>query len=115
MASLRLDHRALNMTPDVPIGSHRLCDVLSGGGLKSSDEEDWIEEALTGCRFPDARFGDHLRRLLEGVAGAVGGSLLMACQDWANAKAAYRFFDNAPVSEGRSWRVVFRRQLTVLR
>jgi hypothetical protein len=54
---------------------------------------------LTGCSFPDARLDHRLRKLLEGMVGAVGESLPTACQDWANTKAAYRFLDNDRVSE----------------
>jgi len=60
---------------------------------------EWIEAELTGCSFPDARLDHRLRKLLEGMTGAIGESLPTACQDWANTKAAYRFFDNDRVSE----------------
>ncbi|WP_236776375.1 transposase DNA-binding-containing protein [Agrobacterium radiobacter] len=30
----------------------------------------------------------------------MGGSIPFACQDWANTKAAYRFFSNPNVEEG---------------
>ncbi|MGI9449410.1 MAG: IS4/Tn5 family transposase DNA-binding protein [Geminicoccaceae bacterium] len=78
----------------------RLGEGSFGDGFKYSDEEEWIEEELTGCCFPDARLGDRLCKLLEGMAGAVGESLPMACQDWANTMAAYRLFDHDRVSEG---------------
>jgi hypothetical protein len=37
--------------------------------------------------------------LLEQIGDAVGESVPMACQDWANTKAAYRFFSNERVNE----------------
>jgi hypothetical protein len=74
-------------------GSRRL-----RGGV-DPDDRDWIGEELTGCCFPDARLGARFRKLVEGLAGSEGNSLPMACQDWANTKAAYRFFDNDRVSE----------------
>jgi hypothetical protein len=40
-----------------------------------------------------------LRKLLERMDGAMGASIPLACQDWANTKAAYRFFSNERVSE----------------
>ena len=52
-----------------------------------------------GCVFPDARHGKRLRQLLEQLSSRVGSSTPWACQDWANAKAAYRFFDNERVTE----------------
>ena len=42
------------------------------------------------------RFADLLKQLGDGM----GGSIPFACQDWANTKAAYRFFSNAKVEEG---------------
>ncbi|WP_247443516.1 transposase [Bradyrhizobium sp. 197] len=32
----------------------------------------------------------------------MGGSILFACQDWANTKAAYRFFANGRLEEAES-------------
>ena len=37
--------------------------------------------------------------MLERLASKPGGSLPLACQDWANTKGAYRFLDNERVSE----------------
>ena len=53
-----------------------------------------------GCVFPDVRHGKRLRQLLEQLSSRVGSSTPWACQDWANTKAAYRFFGNDRVSEG---------------
>lgn len=59
----------------------------------------WIESELAGCKFKDARHGKRLRKLLEQLAQNIGGSIPWACQDWANTKAAYRFFSNDRISE----------------
>jgi hypothetical protein len=40
-----------------------------------------------------------LRKLLAQIGGAMGQSIPLVCQDWANGKAAYRFFSNDRVSE----------------
>ena len=61
--------------------------------------EPWWESELAGCIFADARLGQRLRKLIERMGGAIGASLPLACQDWANTKAAYRFFSNDRVSE----------------
>src|SRR5918993_2647309 len=61
----------------------------------------WWERELAGCAFADARLGQRLRKLIERMDGAIGGSLPLACQDWANTKAAYRFFSNEGVSEAQ--------------
>lgn len=60
----------------------------------------WWESELAGSSFADARLGQRLHRLIERMGGAIGASLPLACQDWANTKAAYRFFSNDRVSEG---------------
>jgi Transposase DNA-binding len=59
----------------------------------------WWESELAGCRFADARLGQRLHKLVERMGGAIGASLPLACQDWTNTKAAYRFFSNERVSE----------------
>jgi len=59
----------------------------------------WWESELAGCVFADARLGQRLHKLIEQLGGAIGASLPLACQDWANTKAAYRFFSNDRVSE----------------
>ena len=51
--------------------------------------ETWVDEKLAGSRFRDARLGQRLRTLMTQLAGAVGSPIPMACQDWANTKAAY--------------------------
>ena len=59
----------------------------------------WLDDELAGCAFADERLGQRLRKLLERMEGAMGESLPLACQDWANTKAAYRFLANGRVSE----------------
>src|SRR5271167_237663 len=59
----------------------------------------WIDREISGCEFRDARLGDRFRKLLAQIGGAMGQSIPLVCQDWANTKAAYRFFSNGRVSE----------------
>lgn len=59
----------------------------------------WIREEISGCRFPDQRLGRRLGRILNGLSNGIGGSLPLACQDWAGTKAAYRFLANPRVDE----------------
>ncbi|WP_145963860.1 transposase, partial [Bradyrhizobium algeriense] len=66
---------------------------------EAADATSWIERELAGCRFRDRRLGQRLRKLLTHMARAIGGSLPLACQDWANTKAAYRFLSNPKVNE----------------
>jgi hypothetical protein len=72
-----------------------------GAVRKRSDKTiGWIDREAGGCEFEDVRLGRRFRNLLEQIGDAVGESIPMACQDWANAKAAYRFFSNERVNEG---------------
>jgi Transposase DNA-binding/Transposase DDE domain len=67
-----------------------------------ADEEptdDWVERELAGCQFKDERLGKRFRTLLGQLAEGTGESIPMACQDWANTKAAYRFLSNERVNE----------------
>jgi len=59
----------------------------------------WFDRELAGCSFADQRLNKRLRKLLERMDGAMGASIPLACQDWANTKAAYRFFSNDRISE----------------
>lgn len=72
-----------------------------GKRQKSTDSasEAWIENELASSDFRDARHRKRLRRLLSQLTDQVGGSIPWATQDWANTKAAYRFFSNARVSD----------------
>lgn len=61
----------------------------------------WIEQELAGSTFRDERLDRRLRKLLLQMASAVGEPIPLACQDWANTKAAYRFLSNTAVDEAR--------------
>jgi hypothetical protein len=61
--------------------------------------EEWIDSEVAGCKFQDARHGKRLRQVLEKLSSRAGSATPWACQDWANTKAAYRFFGNDRISE----------------
>ena len=63
-------------------------------------DDGWIDRETAACEFADPRLGRRFRSLLERIGDAVGESIPMACQDWADTKAAYRFFSNERVEEG---------------
>jgi hypothetical protein len=63
-----------------------------------SRSEEWISNEVMGCKFQDVRHGKRLRRLLDQLSGNVSATTPRACQDWANTKAAYRFFSNERVT-----------------
>lgn len=59
----------------------------------------WFDREIAGFRLADQRLNKRLGRLLERMGDAMGASIPLACQDWANTKAAYRFFSNERISE----------------
>ncbi len=59
----------------------------------------WVEGELAGCEFGDARLEKRFVKLVEQLSEGVGETIPMACQDWANTKAAYRFLSNERVNE----------------
>ena len=68
-------------------------------GVAAADRASWIDTELTGCALGDKRLCDRLRRLLHQLEGAMGAPLPLACQDWANTKAAYRFLASGRFGE----------------
>src|SRR5437588_8321148 len=59
----------------------------------------WVDREIAECEFRDARLGERFRKLLAQLGSAMGQSIPLVCQDWANTKAAYRFFSNDRVTE----------------
>jgi hypothetical protein len=65
-----------------------------------SNKSHWVDREINESVFKDARLGKRFRELLVRMGGGMGESIPLACQDWANTKAAYRFFANERVREG---------------
>lgn len=63
------------------------------------DAVTWADREVDLGAFRDKRLGERLRTMLGQMAGAIGAPIPMACQDWANTKAAYRFLSNSSVNE----------------
>ena len=61
--------------------------------------EGWGERELAGCSFGDERLGKRFGILMEQLSTGLAQTLPLACGDWANTKAAYRFLDNDRVNE----------------
>ena len=59
----------------------------------------WLDQEALGSVFPDERLGKRFRTVLKQLANGSVQSIPFACQDWANTKAAYRFFANERVTE----------------
>src|ERR1700751_5581265 len=63
------------------------------------EDDAWFDRELAGCSFVDERLNKRLRKLVAQIGSAMGQSIPLVCQDWANSKPAYRFFSNSWVSE----------------
>jgi hypothetical protein len=61
----------------------------------------WAQDETAGCDLGDARLNRRLGVMLAALGERPGNSLPTAFQDWANTKAAYRFFANENVSEDK--------------
>ena len=59
----------------------------------------WVESEIGASHFADERLAKRFGTLLGMLTRRVGDSLTAACEDWANTKAAYRFFSNDRVTE----------------
>lgn len=68
-------------------------------GRDFSESREWIDNEMVGCEFDDVRHRERLLQLLEHFSDRVGSTTPWASQDWANTKAAYRFFSNQRISE----------------
>ena len=58
-----------------------------------------LAKELVGCRFCDPRLGRRFRKFVGQLASRLGQTIPLACQDWTNTKAAYRFLSNGRVNE----------------
>lgn len=67
--------------------------------IDRTDSGSWIDSEINASEFGDARLGERFRKLMGCLGGAIGQPIPLACEDWANTKAAYRFLSNASVSE----------------
>ena len=61
--------------------------------------EHWADGEIDEAAFKDARLGRRFGDLIRQIGDGMGESIPYACQDWANTKAAYRFFANGRVEE----------------
>ena len=73
--------------------------LTTAPAAESSTSSTWIEQDVGGCHFKEVRLGKRFGKLLGIMSDGIGESVPYACQDWANPKAAYRFFSNDQVSE----------------
>jgi hypothetical protein len=69
------------------------------GTPATSGAAEALDKELAGCRFCDPRLGRRFQKLVGQLATRLGQTIPLACQDWTNTKAAYRFLSNGRVNE----------------
>lgn len=69
------------------------------GCVKPEMTLDWPDKEISNCEFMDGRLEKRFRILIEKLWNGIGEPIPLACQDWANTKAAYRFFANPRINE----------------
>jgi hypothetical protein len=69
--------------------------------LSVSSEYQWCLDEFSGVELQDARLNARCSELAVQLAMQPSLPLNQACEDWADAKAAYRFFDNDDVTPPR--------------
>lgn len=69
-------------------------------GISKGQNDHWSRGEVDAGAFKDARLGRRFADLLRRLGDKMGGTIPLACQDWASTKAAYRFFANPKVDEG---------------
>lgn len=75
-------------------------DSLQDSGTPAvSGAAEALDKELVGCQFCDPRLGQRFRKLVGQLAARIGQTIPLACQDWTNTKAAYRFLSNGRVNE----------------
>lgn len=74
--------------------------IADDNSLPSNDGlNKWVESEIGASHFADERLAKRFGTLLGMLTRRAGDSLPAACEDWANTKAAYRFFSNDRVTE----------------
>jgi hypothetical protein len=74
--------------------------TTSGGRtMRKKSVAEWVQKEGVGGDFGDRRLGKRCEKVFAALSERIGSSLSVACQNWANTKAADRFLANERVSE----------------
>jgi hypothetical protein len=71
----------------------------TGADSRDDGREHWTDSEVDDTAFKDVRLGRRFGEVIRQIGDGMGESIPYACQDWANTKAAYRFFPNDRVEE----------------
>ena len=67
-------------------------------GKQKSDNQSWATEEFSKVRLKDKRLNQRCQKVAEALEQQSTEPINQACEDWADTKAAYRFFDNPKVT-----------------
>lgn len=67
-------------------------------GKQKSDNLSWATEEFSKIRLKDKRLNQRCQKVAEALEQQSTEPINQACEDWADTKAAYRFFDNPKVT-----------------
>jgi hypothetical protein len=67
-------------------------------GKQKSDNISWVIEEFSKVSLKDKRLNQRCQKVAEAMEQQSTEPINQACEDWADTKAAYRFFDNPKVS-----------------
>jgi hypothetical protein len=59
--------------------------------IQDNSFDHWLNEKIRDQKFSDKRLIDRFKKLLGQLWKNLVQSIPLACQDWTNTKAAYRF------------------------
>jgi len=67
-------------------------------GKQKSNNQSWATEEFSKVRLNDKRLNQRCQKVAEALERQSTEPINQACEDWADTKAAYRFFDNPKVT-----------------
>jgi hypothetical protein len=76
---------------------------IGRGVMKIEHERGWAAEELADVALSDKRRNTRLMKMCDSFSESPESPINQACADWAETKAAYRFFQNENVDVRLSW------------
>lgn len=70
-------------------------------GKQKNNNTSWAIEEFSKINLKDKRLNQRCQKVAEALEQQSTESINQACEDWADTKAAYRFFDNPKVSSAQ--------------
>jgi hypothetical protein len=68
-----------------------------------TEATNWASDEFHTVSFSDERLNQRLIKMTNQFSAQPMAPINQACDDWADTKAAYRFFDNPKVTASHIW------------